>query len=293
MKVTKERSANKISGFIALIIFFAVIALEAYCVFWLATHLDSLSFGKVAGLVFVSLLAMISLGGYSVLQPNEAVVLTFFGKYIGSIRDEGFWWSNPFAAKQKILLRVRNFDSKIIKVNDLQGNPVEIGAVIVWKVIDAAKAIFDVEDYEKYVSLQSETAIRHIATKYPYDSSNTDTMSLRGNIDEVCADLQSELQSKLESTGIQILEARLSHLAYSPEIAQAMLRRQQAEAVISARQKIVEGAVGMVEMALNHLSENKIVELDDERKAIMVNNLLVTLVSESEARPVINTGNIY
>lgn len=294
MKLTKERNTMKISGFITLLIFFAIGAFNLYYFYWLSAHLNQFSFPKIIGIVFMNLLAVISLGGYTTLQPNEAVVLTFFGKYIGSIREDGFWWANPFAAKVKILLRIRNFESKIIKVNDSQGNPIEIGAVVVWKVVDTAKAVFDVEDYERYVSLQSETAIRHVSVKYPYDSSDHEGIkSLRGNSDEVCEDLKMELQSKLGSTGIEILEARLSHLAYASEIAQAMLRRQQAEAVISARQKIVEGAVGMVQMALKQLSENNIVELDNERKAIMVNNLLVTLVSESETKPIINTGNIY
>ena len=189
---------------------------------------------------------------------------------------------------------MRNFESKIIKVNDFHGNPIEIGAVVVWKVIDTVRAVFDVEDYERYVALQSETAIRHIAVQYPYDSENSEThLSLRGNTDKVCEDLKVELQGKLITAGIQILDTKLSHLAYAAEIAQAMLRRQQAEAIISARQKIVEGAVGMVQMALKQLSENNIVELDNERKAIMVNNLLVALVSESQAQPVINTSTIY
>lgn len=294
MKLTKERNTLKISGFITLFIFFAIGAFNLYYFYWLSANLNQFSFPMIIGIVIMNILAVVSLGGYTTLQPNEAVVLTFFGKYIGSIREDGFWWANPFAAKVRILLRIRNFESKIIKVNDSQGNPIEIGAVVVWKVVDTAKAVFDVEDYERYVSLQSETAIRHVSVKYPYDSSDHEGIkSLRGNSDEVCEDLKMELQSKLGSTGIEILEARLSHLAYASEIAQAMLRRQQAEAVISARQKIVEGAVGMVQMALKQLSENNIVELDNERKAIMVNNLLVTLVSESETKPIINTGNIY
>ncbi|MFN8575787.1 MAG: SPFH domain-containing protein [Candidatus Sericytochromatia bacterium] len=292
MKVTQESKAFKINGFFALLVFFGTVGFEVWFLFTMVIH-NEFSFLKMMFLGLLGFVAVLCLGGFSSIQPNESIVLTFFGKYIGSVRDDGFWWVNPFSLKKKILLRVRNFESKIIKVNDTHGNPVEIGAVVVWKVIDTAKAMFDVEDYERYVELQSETAIRHIATQYPYDSGETHTMSLRGNTDEVCEDLKKELQSKLQATGIEILEARLSHLAYSPEIAQAMLRRQQAEAVISARQKIVEGAVGMVEMALKQLSDNQIVELDDERKAIMVNNLLVTLVSESEAKPVINTGNIY
>lgn len=292
MKVTQEKKAFKINGFFALLVFLGIAGFEAWFMYQMIIT-NSFNLAKILFIGLLGLIVLMCLGGFSSVQPNESVVLTFFGKYIGSIRDDGFWWANPFSFRQKILLRVRNFESKIIKVNDTHGNPVEIGAVVVWKVIDTAKAMFDVEDYERYVELQSETAIRHIATQYPYDSGETHTMSLRGNTDEVCDDLKKELQSKLQSTGIEILEARLSHLAYSPEIAQAMLRRQQAEAVISARQKIVEGAVGMVEMALKQLSDNKIVELDDERKAIMVNNLLVTLVSESEAKPVINTGNIY
>lgn len=290
MKVTQETKANKINGFFALLIFLAVVAFIVIFFLYMAAS-NTLSPVKVLLLGFMGFVCFVCLNGFRSLQPNEAITLTFFGKYIGSIRDDGFWWANPLAQKQKILLRVRNFESKMIKVNDTHGNPVEIGAVIVWKVVDTAKALFDVEQYEDYVELQSETAIRHVATQFPYDSDSS--ISLRGNTDEVCEVLEKELQERLKAAGIEIIEARLTHLAYSPEIAQAMLRRQQAEAVISARQKIVEGAVGMVEMALKQLSDNKIVELDDERKAIMVNNLLVTLVSESEARPVINTGNIY
>ncbi len=294
MKATKEKSVIKINGFVAFFLLLGLGALEAYYIYRLSFNFEQLTFLKVIILSFISLLGLICLGGFSTLQPNEAAVLTFFGKYIGTIRDAGFWWSNPLASKVRILLRVRNFDSKIIKVNDYHGNPIEIGAVIVWKVVDTVKAIFDVEDYERYVSLQSETAIRHIAIQYPYDSNDSKTeLSLRGNTEKVCNDLKIELQSKLITAGIEIIETKLSHLAYAPEIAQAMLRRQQAEAIISARQKIVEGAVGMVKMALDQLSEHNIVELDDERKAIMVNNLLVTLVSESNTQPVINAGSIY
>lgn len=290
MKVTQETKANKLNGFFALLVFLVFLAFEAWYFFYM-TSTNTLTPFKMILILFLGFIVAVCLNGFRALQPNEAVVLTFFGKYIGTIRDDGFWWANPLAVKQKILLRVRNFESKMIKVNDTHGNPVEIGAVVVWKVVDTAKALFDVEMYEDYVELQSETAIRHVATQFPYDSDNS--ISLRGDTDEVCRVLEKELHERLETAGIEIIEARLTHLAYSPEIAQAMLRRQQADAVISARQKIVEGAVGMVQMALKQLSDHQIVELDDERKAIMVNNLLVTLVSESEAKPVINTGNIY
>jgi regulator of protease activity HflC (stomatin/prohibitin superfamily) len=268
-----------------------------------------------------SLLGLISLFGHFTLQPNVARVMILFGDYRGTIRKSGFFWANPFYARNrgvvnlpgapwknpqtgrtetphrtlscKISLRTRNFMSEKIKVNDKGGNPIEIAAVVVWRVIDTARAAFDVDDFESYVQIQSESALRHIASLYGYDHSEQNEPTLRDSADEVAMALRGELQTRLEKAGVTVDEARLTHLAYAPEIAQTMLRRQQAEAVIAARQKIVHGAVSMVEMALRELSEKSVVQLDEERKASMVSNLLVVLCSESQATPVVNTGTLY
>jgi regulator of protease activity HflC (stomatin/prohibitin superfamily) len=228
-----------------------------------------------------------------IVQPNESKVLVLFGKYTGTVRDSGFWWVNPFTVKKHVSLRIRNFNSDKIKVNDLHGNPIEIAAVIVWRVVDSARAIFDVQNYEQFVAIQAETAIRTLASEYPYDTNEGEKESLRSSPTEVAENLQKELQTRLEVAGVTIVEARITHLAYAQEIAQAMLRRQQAQAIVAARFKIVEGAVGMVQQALQDLSDKKIVNLDEERKAQMVNNLMVALVADHEAMPVINTGTIY
>jgi regulator of protease activity HflC (stomatin/prohibitin superfamily) len=275
--------------------------------------------------ILLEILAVVSLCGHFTLQPNEARVLILFGAYKGTVRNSGFWWANPFYSRirtkipvhpttvtvhksshgrditsvvhmtrsTKISLRAQNFNSDKLKVNDKRGNPVEIAAVVVWRVEDTAKAAFDVDDYESYVHIQSEAAIRHIASLYAYDRGEEHEPTLRESADEVAAALKKELLERLEKAGVVIEEARLTHLAYAPEIAQAMLRRQQAEAVIAARQKIVHGAVSMVDMALRELAEKEVVKLDDERKASMVSNLLVVLCGESEASPVINTGTLY
>ncbi len=231
--------------------------------------------------------------GFFTLQPNEGAVLLLFGAYRGTSRRDGLQWANPFYKKLKISLRARNLNGDKLKVNDQRGNPIEIAAVVVWRVQDTAQAFFDVDRYENYVSVQSESAVRHLASKYPYDSSADHELSLRGSMDEVSRDLQGELQERLSKAGVVVEEARLSHLAYAPEIAGAMLRRQQAEAVVAARTRIVEGAVGMVETALQQLEQHKTVELDDERKAAMVSNLLVVLCGEQAAQPVVNTGTLY
>jgi regulator of protease activity HflC (stomatin/prohibitin superfamily) len=234
--------------------------------------------------------------GFIVLQPNVAAVLTLFGKYSGAVKENGFFWVNPFMVKRKVSLRSHNLNGERLKVNDKAGNPIEIAAVIVWKVQDTFAACFEVESYIDYVKVQSESALRHLASTYPYDSweeGDDHAISLRGNIDQVCEALEEELRERLKKAGVKVEEARLSHLAYAPEIAEAMLRRQQASAIIAARQKIVEGAVGMVQMALDKLSTQNIVHLDDERKAAMVSNLLVVLCGEKEAHPVINAGTLY
>jgi len=279
--------------------------------------------------VLIEIAAIIMLGGHFTLQPNEARVLILFGDYRGTVRASGFWWANPFYARarsripvttdsltpeavksaaakglsvggllsrplsSKISLRARNFNSEKLKVNDKRGNPVEIAAVVVWRVEDTACAAFDVDDFESYVHIQSEAAIRHIASLYPYDRGEEHELSLRESAEEVAGALQKELQERLKKAGVIVEEARLTHLAYAPEIAQAMLRRQQAEAVIAARQKIVQGAVSMVDMALRELAAKGVVTLDEERKAAMVSNLLVVLCGETEAKPVINTGTLY
>ncbi len=291
----QEIPGIKVNGFIA---FGGTIAL-ALLGLWLTgdiTELVSqLSRGQVAPptLLGVGLLvlAMITFAGFITVEPNQARVLIFLGNYSGTVRDAGFWWVNPFAAKELLSLRVRNFNSDRLKVNDAQGNPIEIAAVIVWRVIDSAKALFDVENYEEFVAIQSETAIRSLAIRYPYDSASDHEASLRGSPVEVAAALQQEVQDRLEVAGVEVLETRLSHLAYAPEIAQVMLRRQQAQAIIAARQQIVEGAVSIVEMAMNQLRERQIIALDDDdRKAKMINNLLVVLTSENNIQPIVNAG---
>ncbi len=231
--------------------------------------------------------------GFFTLQPNTAAVLLLFGEYKGTARKQGFHWANPFYKKIHVSLRARNLNGEKLKVNDARGNPIEIAAVVVWHVQDTARAVFDVDDYAKYVTIQSESAVRHLASSYPYDSHEEGQLSLRGSMDEVSQALQGELQERLAKAGVVVEEARLSHLAYAPEIAGAMLRRQQAEAVVAARMKIVEGAVGMVHMALEHLEKDKVVDLDGERKAAMVSNLLVVLCGDHNAQPVVNTGTLY
>ena len=241
----------------------------------------------------LSIAGVIMLFGHFTLQPNEARVLTLFGTYVGTVRDSGFFWTNPFMTKTKLSLRTRNLESQRLKVNDKRGNPIEIAAVLVWHIADTAQASFDVDNYLDYVKIQSETAVRHLANEYAYDHGEEGETTLRSGLDEVSGTLQKELQARLTKAGVVVEEARLTHLAYAPEIAGAMLRRQQAEAVIAARQKIVHGAVSMVEMALHDLAEKQVVELDNDRKVAMVSNLLVVLCGEAEAHPVINAGTLY
>jgi len=285
-----EKQANKLNGFLMLFVLLALIALEVYFFLGIVITKNTLILWFLIPLLLIIILTS---SGFIVVQPNESRVLIFFGKYIGTVRNSGFWWVNPFTIKRKVSLRIRNFNSDKIKVNDLHGNPIEIGAVVVWKVIDSAKAVFDVENYEEFVDIQSETAIRSLASEYPYDTEDESKASLRGTPQEIADNLKGQLEKRLEVAGVDIIESRISHLAYAQEIAQAMLRRQQAEAIIAARQKIVEGAVGMVEMALKSLSEQQIVTLDEDKKATMVNNLMVALVSEHDVQPVINTGTLY
>ena len=241
---------------------------------------------------FVILAALLGIKGLFIVAPNDARVLTFFGKYIGTVRENGFWFANPLAGKQTISLKVNNFQSQQLKVNDAQGNPIEIGAVIVWRVVDTAKALFEVEDYSAFVHIQCETALSHLASHYHYEPHTPDEIALRSHQAEVATKLRAEVQERTALAGVEIIEAQLSHLAYSPEIAQAMLRRQQAQAVIAARQMIVDGAVGMVEMALRKLEADGVVSFDEHSKAALVNNLMVTLVSEQHIQPVLSTAQV-
>lgn len=243
--------------------------------------------------VLLLLATFVSLFGLFIVNPNYGVVLQLFGAYRGTVRDAGLRWANPFFTKQRISLRVRNFDGQKLKVNDHSGNPIEIAAVIVWKVVDTAEALFQVDNFENFVHVQGEAALRNLAARYAYDAHDENEHSLRGNATEVAEQLKHEIQERLSQAGVQVIEARISHLAYAPEIASVMLQRQQASAIIAARQKIVEGAVGMVEMALDMLSTRAIVELDAERKAAMVSNLLVVLCSERGTQPVVNAGTLH
>ncbi len=248
---------------------------------------------KIIGSVLLSIAVVFCLTGLYTLQPNQAAVLSLFGKYVGTVKDNGLRWNNPFFSKRKVSLRVRNFESGRLKVNELEGSPIEIAAVIVWRVVDSAEAVFNVDDYESFVHIQSEAALRAMATSYPYDSHEEGEVSLRSHAAEISVHLKEQLDERLSTAGVDVLEARISHLAYAPEIAQAMLQRQQANAVIAARTRIVAGAVGMVEMALAELEKNGVVQLDEERKASMVSNLLVVLCSERGTQPIVNTGSLY
>jgi regulator of protease activity HflC (stomatin/prohibitin superfamily) len=290
MEKIAEKSANKLNGFLMLFLSIALLVINVYL---LIMGIQNENPGILWIFIPLLLIFLIMNSGFIVVQPNDSRVLILFGKYSGTVRNSGFWWVNPFTVRKRVSLRIRNFNSQKIKVNDLHGNPIEIGAVIVWKVVDSAKAVFDVENYEQFVDIQSETAIRTLASEFPYDVEEEDKASLRGSPLEIAESLKNTVQTRLEVAGVDIIEARISHLAYAQEIAQAMLRRQQAQAIIAARTKIVEGAVGMVQMALKALSEQNIVKLDEDKKATMVNNLMVALVSETEAQPVINTGTLY
>ena len=286
--MTKETQAHPLSGVAGLFLFIALIGLS----FWLVFS-PGLPIGwRIALMTIGVTLASVSLNGFFTVQPNQAEVIILLGKYVGSVHVPGWWWTNPIASKKKISLRVRSLNGEKLKVNDKEGNPVEIAAVVVWRVRDSAQAVFDVDTYEQFVSVQSETAVRHLASQYTYDAHDEETVSLRGNMDQISEALRAELQVRLDKAGVEILESRLSHLAYGAEIASAMLRRQQAGAVVAARTRIVEGAVGMVEMALARLEKGNMVTLDEERKAAMVSNLLVVLCSEHSVSPVVNAGTL-
>ena len=286
----KERVHNAANGLVVLLV--GLVMLVVSIVGLIGAARAENPAGAVAWVVLL-VATSIAMGGLFTVNPNEARVLTLFGKYVGTVRDAGLWFANPFFAKKRISLRVRNFETTKLKVNDNHSNPIEIAAVVVWRVVDSAEALFEVDDYQHYVHTQSEAAVRALAQSYPYDAHAADEIALSTHPAEVARGLQTAIQDRLEKAGVNVIEARISHLAYAPEIASAMLRRQQASAIIAARKKIVEGAVGMVENALDLISTKSIVQLDDERKAAMVSNLLVVLCSDRDAQPIVNTGTIY
>jgi len=286
----REKEIKGISGWLMLIVFLAI-AIASVVMLIAAARA-----GEVRQLILwilVLLVSVLCLFGLTIVNPNEARVVQLFGKYKGSLKEQGLQWVNPLTMRRKVSLRVRNFESGKLKVNDHDGNPIEIAAVVVWRVVETAEAVFEVDDYEHFVHVQSEAAVRILATSYPYDAHDEGQISLRMSVQEISQRLREEIQERLAKAGVEVIEARISHLAYAPEIASAMLRRQQASAIIAARQKIVEGAVGMVEMALEQLNAKQVVQLDEERKATMVSNLLVVLCSDRDAQPVVNTGTLY
>ena len=332
-KSNRELTIKVANGWVMLpVLILVILGALALFIYSIASGVKSLGHPNWALFIFAILAeatGLVCLAGFFTLQPNEARVLVLFGAYKGTVRDQGFYWGNPFYSngpgpggimartlemqqqialakaggtpspgrkripRFKLSLRSRNFNSERLKVNDNRGNPIEIAAVVVWKVQDTAQAVFDVEDFENYVRVQSESALRHLASRYAYDHGEEHEVTLRSGVEEVSHALKQELQARLAKAGVEVEEARLTHLAYAPEIAQAMLRRQQAEAVIAARQKIVHGAVSMVDMALKELAEKQVVQLDDERRAAMVSNLMVVLCGEAEVHPVVNTGTLY
>ena len=284
----KEHSAP--NGLIVLLALIAVLAGSIYGII-MAANADQAPVAIT--FVVIAVLTSVAFGGLFTVNPNEGRVLTLFGKYVGTVRQAGLWFANPFFAKKRVSLRVRNFETAKLKVNDNHSNPIEIAAIVVWRVIDSAEALFEVDDYQHYVQTQSESAVRALAQSYPYDAHLSEEIALSTHPAEVAKGLQAAIQDRLEKAGVNVIEARISHLAYAPEIASAMLRRQQASAIIAARKKIVEGAVGMVENALDLIADKSLVTLDNERKAAMVSNLLVVLCSDRDAQPILNTGTIY
>ena len=291
----RERLRHGFPGLLLLplLLILVVIPIRVWIVGVQAIRNGDAAWFYFVGAILLGLTWFISLSGFFVVAPNEARVLQLFGAYAGTAKIPGLRYANPFFTKKKISLRVRNFESSHLKVNDAEGNPIEIAAVVVWRVVETAEAIFEVDDYQNYVRVQSEAALRNAATSYTYDSHEEGVVSLRGSTSVVADHLKQEVQQRLQKAGVEVLEARISHLAYAPEIAASMLQRQQAGAIIAARQRIVEGAVGMVEMALQQLSKKDIVNLDEERKAAMVSNLLVVLCGERAAQPIVNTGTIH
>ncbi|PJK12133.1 hypothetical protein CO614_05835 [Lysobacteraceae bacterium NML120232] len=286
----KEKPIASLSGIpVLLLLLLTLLGAAAALIFGLVAK----SVAIVLLAITLSLLLLIGLCGFYMLEPNQAAVLSLFGKYVGTVKDNGLRWNNPLYGKRKVSMRVRNFESGKLKVNELDGSPIEIAAVIVWQVNDASEAVYNVDNYESFVEIQSEAALRSMATSYPYDQHEDGQLSLRSHAAEISEHLQQELAERLADAGVKVLDARISHLAYAPEIAQAMLQRQQANAIIAARTRIVAGAVGMVQMALEELQKQGTVALDEERKAAMVSNLLVVLCGERSTQPIINTGTLY
>ncbi len=286
MPMIQEKTHNAASGWLSLLVLLFVLALDIF-LFVLGISSETAWMVIVSSVLFPFILFL--LAGLFAIPPNEARVLQLFGRYIGTVHDPGLRYANPLYTKRRISVRVRNFETERSKVNDTDGNPIEMAAVVVWKVVDTAVAAFEVDDYVNFVRVQSETAVRNLATQYPYDTDQEGEISLRGDTEEIAARLKIEIQNRLDEAGVEVLEARITHLAYAPEIASAMLQRQQAGAIIAARSRIVEGAVSMVQMALDQLSDREIVELDEERKAAMVSNLLVVLCGDKATQPVVNT----
>ena len=292
-----ERKALSLPGIPALLFLLAAFAAVVFVLIDTVRHAEAMGIeptpGQIIPLLLLAALIAFLLKGLFAVQPNVARVMQLFGRYAGSVREPGLRWTNPFYTREAVSLRVRNFESGKLKVNDLDGNPIEIGAIVVWQVVDTAEAVFMVDDYANFVHIQAESALRQMATSYSYDSHDEKNISLRGNGTEVNAHLRDEIQDRLSKAGVEVVEARISHLAYAQEIAQAMLQRQQASAIVAARTRIVEGAVGMVELALEQLSQRGVVDLDNERKAAMVSNLLVVLCADRATQPVVNTGSLY
>lgn len=284
----KEKKAFTINGYIGLFIILLVF-IAGILLFFIGVARFLVGFSIVG--IFLWVIVFLAISGLTVVSPNQAKAIVFFGQYIGTIRESGFFLTIPFAQKINLSLKVRNFNSSLLKVNDLDGNPIEISAVVVFKVVDTAKALFDVANYHQFVEIQSETAIRHIASQYPYDTFNEDDLTLRGNTTAISDELAKELQERLSVAGVEVLETRLNHLAYATEIASAMLQRQQAKAILSARQTIVEGAVTMTQMALEQIEAGQDITFTDDRKIQLINNLLVSIITDKGTQPVINTGN--
>lgn len=286
----RENERKVPSGYLMLVVLFLA---EAATIFWFIQGVRAVAVPTIIAAGIAMSLVFILWFGFFMVHPNQARVLQLFGAYAGTAREPGLRWANPFYTKKAVSVRVRNFESGKLKVNDSRGSPIEIAAVVVWKVVDTAEAIFEVDDYEQFVTIQSESALRNLSTTYPYEPHEGDGLALRSNPAEIAQALREEIQDRLEEAGVNVIEARISHLAYAPEIANAMLRRQQASAVIAARTQIVSGAVGMVKMALDELNAEQVVDLDEERKAAMVGNLLTVLCSEEGTQPVLNTGSLY
>ena len=286
----REQVRKVSSGYLMLVV---LLVLQLATAYWIYRAVLAESVPAVITAVVAAVVVLIMWAGLFMIHPNEAKVLQLFGKYVGTAHEPGLKWANPFFQKTAVSTRVRNFESGKLKVNDSNGSPIEIAAVVVWKVVDTAEALFEVDDYEEFVQIQSESALRNLSTTFPYEPHEGDGLALRSDPVEIAQALREEIQDRLETAGVTVIEARISHLAYAPEIANAMLRRQQASAIIAARRQIVSGAVGMVQMALDELRQNQVIELDEERKAAMVSNLLVVLCGEEGAQPVLNTGSLY